>query len=189
MEITDRQRRLLELCAIRVDRQSVDWSLIARQVQDAIGLDDLSQGIITEKSTAAERSRPVLRKGLRHMGPLADRVTAELEAASEAGARLVTVLDPDYPANLRLIPNLPPFLFYRGTLSDDDARSVAVVGTRQASETGLRRAATRARTGISPRRSPIAAPWSRSSGPQLRRADPPSRAATLSRVESARAAW
>ncbi len=145
MEITDRQRRLLELCAIRVDRQSVDWSLIARQVQDAIGLDDLSQGIITEKSTAAERSRPVLRKGLRHMGPLADRVTAELEAASEAGARLVTVLDPDYPANLRLIPNLPPFLFYRGTLSDDDARSVAVVGTRQASETGLRRAAQMSR--------------------------------------------
>jgi DNA processing protein len=145
MEITDRQRRLLEVCAIRVDRRSADWSLIARQVQDAVGLDDLSQGIITEKSAAAERSRPVLREGLQHMGPLADRVTAELEAASEAGARLVTVLDPDYPTNLRLIPNLPPFLFYRGTLSDDDARSVAVVGTRQASETGLRRAAQMSR--------------------------------------------
>jgi hypothetical protein len=25
--------RLLELCAIRVDRQSVDWSLVARQAQ------------------------------------------------------------------------------------------------------------------------------------------------------------
>jgi DNA processing protein len=140
MEIADRQRRLLELCAIRVDRQSVDWSLIARQVQDPAGLDDLSQGIITEKSTAAERSRPVLREGLRNISPLTERVASEFEAASEAGARLVTVLDQDYPANLRLIPNLPPFLFYRGNLSDDDARSVAVVGTRQASETGLRRA-------------------------------------------------
>src|SRR5262249_44436247 len=141
MEITDRQRRLLELCAIRVDRQSVDWSLIARQVQDAVGLDDLAHGIITEKSIAAERSRPILREGLRNIGPLTDRVAAELDAASGAGAQLVTVLDQDYPANLRLIPNLPPFLFYRGILSDDDARSVAVVGTRQASDTGLRRAA------------------------------------------------
>jgi DNA processing protein len=141
MEITDRQRRLLELCAIRIDRRSVDWSLIARQVQDAVGLDDLSQGIITEKSAAAERSRPVLREGLRNLGPLTDRVAAELKTASEAGARLVTVLDQDYPTNLRLIPNLPPFLFYRGNLSGDDARSVAVVGTRQPSETGLRRAA------------------------------------------------
>ena len=30
MEITERQRRLLALCAIRIDAKSVDWSLIAR---------------------------------------------------------------------------------------------------------------------------------------------------------------
>jgi DNA processing protein len=114
-------------------------------VQDADGLDDLSQGIITERSAAAERSLPVLRKGLRDLGPVADRVAAELAAAATAEARLVTVLDPDYPANLRLIPDLPPFLFYRGDLADDDARSVAVVGTRQASEGGLCRAAHMAR--------------------------------------------
>src|SRR5438094_46815 len=63
MEVTDRQRGLLELCAIRVGPQSVDRSLIARQVQDAGGLDDLRQGIITERSAAAERSLPVLRQG------------------------------------------------------------------------------------------------------------------------------
>jgi DNA processing protein len=38
-------------------------------------------------------------------------VDSELAAADSAGARLTTVLDSDYPANLRLIPNLPPFLF------------------------------------------------------------------------------
>jgi DNA processing protein len=125
MEVTDQQRRLLELCAIRADAVSVDWSLIARQAQDPSGLDDLFRGVITEKSAAATRSRPVLTGGLHRLPALAERVSAELEAASSAGARLVTVLDPDYPANLRLIPNLPPFLFYRGELSDEDARSVS----------------------------------------------------------------
>lgn len=57
----------------------------------------------------------------------------------------MTVLDQEYPANLRLIPNLPPFLFYRGDLLDADALSVAVVGTRTASDDGLRRAARMSR--------------------------------------------
>lgn len=140
MEVSEQQRRLLELCAIRVGRESVDWSLIARQAQNSGGLDDLYQGLITEKSAAAARSRPVLSSGLQHQDALAERVEAELDAASRARARLVTVLDEDYPANLRLIPNRPPFLFYRGELREDDARSVAVVGTRQATDAGIRRA-------------------------------------------------
>ncbi|MGE5292528.1 MAG: hypothetical protein ACM3ML_36130 [Micromonosporaceae bacterium] len=107
MEVTGQQRRLLELCAIRIERESVDWSVIARQALDPHGLDDLYQGVITEKSAAAKRSVPVLRKGLRETAGLADRVTVELEAAAGVGAELVTVLDPQYPANLRLIPNLP----------------------------------------------------------------------------------
>ena len=39
-----------------------------------------------------------------------------------------------------MIYNLPPFLFYRGALERADARSVAVVGTRDASRKGLRSA-------------------------------------------------
>jgi DNA processing protein len=57
----------------------------------------------------------------------------------------VTVLDDEYPANLRVIWNLPPFLFYRGELERDDARSVAIVGTRKASEEGVKRARQLAR--------------------------------------------
>ena len=145
MEITDEQRALLELCAIRVGQDSVDWSLLARQTLDPAGLDALREGMITEKSAAAAKSRPVLRTGLKRGPELTGRVNAEMEAADRAGARLVTVLDPDYPANLRLIPNLPPFLFYRGDLSEGDARSVAVVGTRTASTTGIQRAAKMSR--------------------------------------------
>jgi DNA processing protein len=140
MGVTEAHRRLLELCAIRVDRESVDWSLIARQAQLADGLDMLWRGVVLEKSAAARRSTPVLRRGLHDQAALAERVSAELDAAAQAGARLVTVLDHEYPANLRLIPNLPPFLFFRGELLEADARSVAVVGTRNASEDGVRRA-------------------------------------------------
>ena len=89
MEITSELRALLELCAIRVDQESRDWNLIARQVLGPAGLDALRQGVITEKSAAAAKSRPVLRKGLQGSADLADRVGAELEAADRFGARLV----------------------------------------------------------------------------------------------------
>ncbi len=94
-----------------------------------------------EKSAAAHRSVPILRRALRDPAPLTPRVDAELEAAAAVGARLVTVLDDDYPANLRLIPNLPPFLFSLGQVQDEDARSVAVVGTRKPSDAGVAQAA------------------------------------------------
>jgi len=53
---------------------------------------------------------------------------------------LTTVLDEDYPSNLREIYNRPPFLFYRGQLGAELTRSVAVVGSRDASPEGLGRA-------------------------------------------------
>jgi DNA processing protein len=55
-------------------------------------------------------------------------------------SHLVTVLDDDYPENLRKVYNHPPFLFVRGSLMPEDSRSVAVVGTRRASPEGLKRA-------------------------------------------------
>ena len=54
-------------------------------------------------------------------------------------ARLLTPLDPAYPANLLALPHPPP-LFCRGRPRPDDVRSVAVVGTRSPSPEGLRQA-------------------------------------------------
>jgi DNA processing protein len=138
--VTDDQRRLLALCAIRVDQGSVDWSLIAREAQFPGGLDALWEGEIREQSTVARAAQDVLRRGLRKASEPYERVDAELTAADAVGARLVTVLDDEYPVNLRFIPNLPPFLFVRGDLRYADIRSVAVVGTRDASPAGIRRA-------------------------------------------------
>ena len=134
------QRRILALCAIQTDHKSVDWSLIAREASFPDGLDMLWSGHIQENSKIAEASRDVLRQGIRRPDELFKRVDAEIEAARDVGATLVTVLDDNYPINLRLIPNLPPFLFVRGEMRNEDVLSVAVVGTRKASERGIRRA-------------------------------------------------
>lgn len=140
MRITDSQRRLLALCAIRIDKESVDWNLLAREAQFSGGLDALWEAKVQEHSATAEASQKLLRRGIRNPEELFDRVDAEVAAAATVGAHLVTVLDDAYPANLRLIPNLPPFLFLRGEILDVDVRSVAVVGTRDATEAGIRRA-------------------------------------------------
>lgn len=76
-----------------------------------------------------------------------DRAEAALTEAADAirgwtdaGLHLVTVLDDEYPAQLRTIHQRPPFLFYRGTLRVEDADGVAVVGTRKPSERGIHQA-------------------------------------------------
>jgi DNA processing protein len=65
------------------------------------------------------------------------QAAADLERWEDAGIRMVSVLDPEYPSNLRMIHQRPPVLFLRGTANDCDAMSVAVVGTRQATTQGL----------------------------------------------------
>ena len=66
---------------------------------------------------------------------------------SDGATRLVTVVDDDYPSNLRLISDRPPFVFLRGSLHDTDVRAVAVIGTRRPSPAG-RQAAARIATDL-----------------------------------------
>jgi len=69
-----------------------------------------------------------------------ERYAIEIDTWTSSGLRLVTVLDDDYPLNLREVYNRPPFLFLRGELLPDDNRSLAVVGTRTPSPQGLEQA-------------------------------------------------
>ena len=50
--------------------------------------------------------------------------------------RLLTVLDPGYPENLRTVHDRPPLVFVAGELTPEDARSIAVVGARKSSPQG-----------------------------------------------------
>lgn len=127
--------QLLALCAV----DGVPWSLIAREALKRGGdrLERLAAGEVTEISKDADRARAVLQGSVPSSEARIERAHQAIDEAASRGARLTTVLDEDYPTNLRLVHDLPPFLFYRGQLRRDDARSVAVVGTRQASERGL----------------------------------------------------
>jgi DNA processing protein len=141
MRITDEQARLLALCQIK----GVNWYFLAREAQRHGGLDRLSRGETTEQSADALKAAALIRDNADQLERLAEQTAAAAERAEDVGARLVTVLDEGYPANLRLIFNLPPFLFVRGALTEDDLRAVSVVGTRQATPGGVERAATMSR--------------------------------------------
>ncbi len=69
-----------------------------------------------------------------------DQQEALIAQLQERGVGVITILDEEYPVNLRTIYNPPPVLFVKGKLSSADDRAVAVVGTRQASPEGLRQA-------------------------------------------------
>jgi DNA processing protein len=69
--------------------------------------------------------------------PAVDR---EIERIEQAGARVITFAAPEYPQSLRDIYDPPPLLYVRGALAGRDLGAVAVVGSRSASEYGLRAA-------------------------------------------------
>lgn len=131
MTTTQDQRQLLTLCAI----PKLNWNLLAREAQRPDGLARVLRAELSENAEQSRVAASMIRDGCAEPSDLEERVRRELEGLPE-DVRLTTVLDDDYPSNLRVIFNLPPFLFYRGTLRPEDARSVAVVGTRNASEEG-----------------------------------------------------
>jgi DNA processing protein len=66
-----------------------------------------------------------------------EEAARDLERWTQAGIRMVCVLDAEYPSNLRMIHQHPPVLFMRGTADERDVTSVAVVGTRQPTPRGI----------------------------------------------------
>jgi len=132
---------LLAFCRVR----DVSWSFVAREAQRPGGLLNLRDCRSSEKGAEAAESLQLLHAARAAMPEHQAWVARTLETLAGEGVRTTTVLDEDYPANLRVIFNLPPFLFYRGSLQDDDARSVAIVGTRDASRAGVDEAAALAK--------------------------------------------
>lgn len=67
-------------------------------------------------------------------------VASELRLCREHRIRPITPETADYPAGLRTIPDPPGVLFCRGELLPRDAIALAIVGTRHATQYGLRHA-------------------------------------------------
>jgi DNA processing protein len=65
-------------------------------------------------------------------------VDAELALIEKAGVQLLSLGTTPYPASLATIPDPPHLLYLRGTLTDADARAVALVGSRRCTTYGRR---------------------------------------------------
>jgi DNA processing protein len=108
------------------------WSAMADEVEAAGSAVEVlrarrpGQGELFESDTDAELSD----------------AKAAIEELQSGGFRLVTLLDDAYPSNLAAVHQRPPILFAAGTLDPEDARSVAVVGTRKPSAAAMEAAQT-----------------------------------------------
>jgi DNA processing protein len=60
----------------------------------------------------------------------------KLDEWAARGYQVLSSSAPDYPANLRVVESRPALLFVAGGLEPSDQRSVAVIGTREPTETG-----------------------------------------------------
>ena len=162
----DHHLDLLALCSLTAGEDRCDWGVIARQADREGSLDSLMAGEVfeatkrvteitlldfeaangsakkPERISKADKTLRTLHKASESDWNAAkEQAEKELEAAEAINARMTSVLDDDYPLNLRFIHNLPPFIFYRGDLDESaDTRSIAVVGTREPSERGLEKA-------------------------------------------------
>ena len=75
----------------------------------------------------------------RAIADAAQQAPEMIRRVRELGIEVLTIESADYPKRLRLLDLPPPVLFVRGDIAAlDHARSVAVVGTRRATERGRR---------------------------------------------------
>ena len=101
---------LLVMCRVR----GVSWNFLAREAQRPDGMERLRAGRAAEESPEASKSLAALATARDDIGERQRIVEGMLEGTEADGIQLTTVLDEDYPVNLRTIFNLPPFLFYNG---------------------------------------------------------------------------
>ncbi len=65
---------------------------------------------------------------------------SELESAQQAGVRIVTFLDDEYPKLLNTCSDAPALLYVKGTLNSDNELRIAIVGTRRPTRYGSEQA-------------------------------------------------
>ncbi|MDE3225728.1 MAG: DNA-processing protein DprA [Nitrospirota bacterium] len=63
-------------------------------------------------------------------------IDRELNILDRRRYSVVTCLDPEYPARLRMIPDPPPLLYVSGTMDARDHHAVAIVGSRHVTAAG-----------------------------------------------------
>ncbi|MEK6208037.1 MAG: DNA-processing protein DprA [Chloroflexota bacterium] len=133
LTIRDEQAALLAL----VESAKSPWHTVADLVEAAGSASAVVRGDVQSEDAADIALLNQVRSLT--LGFAVERWHRALEdlARTAPAVHLVTVLDPAYPRNLRMVYNRPPFLFVRGELRTEDENAVAIVGTREPSSHGL----------------------------------------------------
>ncbi len=69
-------------------------------------------------------------------GPAEQAVKRELSLLDQAGGKIITINDKDYPPRLRNIYDPPPLLYLKGELTKEDELAVSIVGSRKTTPYG-----------------------------------------------------
>lgn len=121
------------LTLLRLGSRGGGWNVAAAEVVSA----GSAHALLDEPAGDALFTDPMLEQAL-------EQARIDVNRWVEEGLKWISVLDPDYPARLLGIRELPPFMFYEGLLREPDD-GMAVVGSRSASRWGLNLAAETAR--------------------------------------------
>lgn len=134
MRIPDTERSAL---VALLSRPGASWHEVANAVLETGSALNCLERQLSDSTTLFERPNTDS-----EIAVAAERITAW----EKAGITVRAFFEPDYPTQLRDIREMPPLVFTRGELVEDDLRAIAVVGTRKASPVGLKRAANIATT-------------------------------------------
>jgi DNA processing protein len=124
---------------ILTDEQRLDWLRLIRS--ENVGPRTF-RALINQYGGAAaalEALPDLARRGGRLMLKVCSRAEAEKEiaAAFRLGVRFIAMGEPDYPKTLQAIDTAPPLIAIRGSADILARPSVAIVGSRNASASGL----------------------------------------------------
>lgn len=123
------------------DQQRINWLMLIRSenVGPAIFRDLINQ---FGTAGAALEALPELAKhgGTPAKIKIASRESAEkeIEAAERAGAQFIGMGEPEYPSVLRGLSNPPPLVCIRGSVAPGLRTGVGIVGSRNASISGMK---------------------------------------------------
>jgi DNA processing protein len=141
--VTAADERAAMVALLRTGRRPwVEYTGLVEERGSAAALleDELATPAAPTRQTTLFPDRPSAAGTKADVAVLLDQARADLDRWNVAGMRLVTVLDHDYPPNLRAVHDRPPMVFVAGCLTPADAHGVAVVGARQATSGGTERA-------------------------------------------------
>lgn len=124
---------------ILTDEQRLDWLRLIRS--ENVGPRTF-RALVNQYGGAAaalDALPDLARRGGRLMLKVCSRAEAEKEmaAAARLGVRFVAMGEPDYPKTLQAIDTAPPLIGLRGSAAVLAKPSVAIVGSRNASASGL----------------------------------------------------